>query len=437
MGQDRRTFLKLAATSTMSLLPLSNLMANDENEDEVAEKIFGGKREDHYLDKNLANIHIYFINVIRKRKKYIPEDYTKNSYVIFSIPNQHLNEQFHRTDAPSDYIEPQLSGFSFLSFRLWTNVKEKKYKKIPVALKSLLDWNANHFHLITTRDIKKELFHSFDKSCASANYVQKASIQESASDTERNISINNLRYYKEVLLGKLLQSTNDDTYLSILELPAKLFITPHIRESKREEEWEWFTRFELSRSEIKEYRLKAPKFTRTVQELWHARMYLTKVDREGEVSQKDYEIEYPPVFRILGFRGKISCNDTEPCKTECPKALENFLPQLIDRAELTYLSQLNKVEYGSTDYDLKAISDITFTSLGTTAKLHYKSLKTKNSLIDLVEYEHHFTLGRDEYIKVARIGIIASTAQKALHVKIARRKFDKDNQSFLEYNEYI
>lgn len=432
MVQNRRIFLKLTST-TLSFMPLVRLLGSDEEQEEedayAAEK-FNQSRELHYLDKNLANIHIYFINIIRNRRNYCPEDYSKNCYIIFSIPSQHLNER-HYQNKPESNIEAHLACHSFLCFRIWDKVKEQKEKKIKADITNLLAWeNAEVFHFITTKDIKQSLFKSYDTLCD----LEDAGVVEDAANPERNVRPSDLNYYKDVLLAKLLKSNSDpDGYLSIIEVPAKLFIAPHIRVE------DWIARFETSRSEIKEFLLQPSGTIRKVRELWHARLYFSKaVERKGVSSSQSLD-DFPPVFRILGFRGKIKCDPKAPCKLENSLAEENFLPQLIDRAELTFLNQLaENSKFRDEKFDLKATADFTFTALGATAKLHYKNLESGVPAIDLVEYEHHITLGRDEYIKVARIGIIAGTAQKALHIRLARRRYDDDtNASFMYYDQFV
>ena len=173
------------------------------------------------------------------------------------------------------------------------------------------------------------------------------------------------------------------------------------------------------------YNVPKGKVVRTVEEIWSTSLFFET--SEGPQS---------PPLRGVGY---IPRNDKKPDrdKNECPedpKTPEIYLPTLLDKNEIVYLTSLGRGNNSGDDWNIET-RGLTLTGLGAIAKFHYKNFNPPYGT-DLAEYEHHFTLGRDEYIKVARIGVISVTGQRALHIKIGQRKI-KNGHSYMEFKEYV
>lgn len=414
---SRRSFLTTSGTLA-AIYPMIGLIEGcTPNYEDIANLKTGLQ----ISNENGMNLTLYFINLRFRGGKLVPENNGK-SYLIAQLPPQSLHEQYFvstvEQKSPEKQLKAKLSGHSFLAFELWPDYEENSSRKISYNAASLLNWkNSSTFKLLTTLDNKGNM----------QSYGVPADVS-TALIPPGTRSIIDLSHYQN-LIQRLLKKNN---YLSILELPAGLLLAPHTRN-------DW-ARIEVIRND---YRIAAREYEFSI----HNQLIRRRIIERGNLELRYISIPgnhsfapIPPTLRAIGIISSEQfkpANPTNPCQCILPDTSikENFLPTLLDKAELVYLNQQNKQDER---YDITVKSPFLLTSTGATLKFSYKNheLKGEHPNLSLVEYEHHFQDGRDNFIKVSRIGVIAPSSQKALHVRIAQRKVI-DGEAFLDYNEFI
>lgn len=379
-----------------------------------------------YVEENGLQVVFYFINLFYKNQHLQPAD-KSGSYIIVQIPPQSLHENYFRSEdypsgAPPDQGNAKLAGFSFLSFRLWP--KEIPKPKLKFSIDNLLAWeNTDVFQLMTANEFPKAFW----------NYKSQDEVYKySVIDETKLLNQLGINLYKTILKNIL---TEEQSYVSIFELPAGLILTPH-KADDRIQIPVIQNNYSLSR---RKYPIpsKTVEGSRIVRERWNAEIRYQLPDKQNP----NVVTSLPPALRAIGMivphgTNLASANLDDPCKY-VPVKLEadNYLPSMLDEFELLMLNNLFKKE---PQYDLQVNGPFLLTSLGASMKFLYKNYVFTDAEkgLSLVEYEHHFQDGRDNYIKVARIGCIAPTGQKALHIKIAERKI-VGGVSFMDYKEYV
>ncbi|HKO78537.1 MAG TPA: hypothetical protein VJU52_15080, partial [Flavobacterium sp.] len=286
----------------------------------------------------------------------------------------------------------------------------------------LTNWqDPNYFKLLSTFDQAKN-FQQF----STPDRVNDAIINPVTEKTL--IQIN---HYKNIIT-KLLGS--ESHHLTFFELPAGLLLAPHKRDDKTTIKVIQ-NDYTISDQTFWVYPKKEEPIKRRILE--RGNLELSFVAEAS--NNKTPPIPVPPALRAIGilsserFQTRIS---SDPCV--CLSAgipTDDYLPSLLDEGELLFLNQQSNKEER---FDIKIKGPLLLGSSGATLKFSYNNhdLNGIDSSISLVEYEHHFQDGRDNFIKVARIGVIAPTSQKALHVKIAERK-ELDGISFVDYKEFV
>ncbi|RZK27082.1 MAG: hypothetical protein EOO43_00765 [Flavobacterium sp.] len=373
--------------------------------------------------ENGLNLSIYLVNLRFDGNSLVPT--AKDSYLIVQIPPQSLHEKYHIQPSPDSpptkQQEAKLSGHSFLAFQLWPNWKFKKKRKIRYRTAELMDWqNKDYFKLLSTFDQAGHF-----KQFASAAGVDKLFVKPTPEKT-----LIQLAHYQNII-GTLLG--DDQRFLSIFELPAGLLLAPHKSgENVRIEITQ--NDYSINDRTLYLHRDNQPSIKRRVLERGNLQMRFID-DSDKTIAP----ISVPPSLRAIGLFSSASFNIPKPgdacaCLTSGIPS-ENYLPSLLDEVELLYLNQLSNKE---DRFDIKAKGPFLLGSSGATVKFSYNNhnLAGQDPNISLVEYEHHFQDGRDNFIKVARIGVIAPTSQKALHVKIAERK-EIGGICFVDYKEFI
>lgn len=394
-----------------------------------AEDLANLKKGLQISDENGMNLTLYFINLDFDGLHLVPTEPASSArvgapFMIVQIPQQSLHEEFvitpNDTTAPNDQQNARLSSYSFLAFRLWPGMGKKDKRKIRYHISELLNWrNKKVFKLISTFDVRADML-SFNK----LPDVKGVVIAENKPGT-----IIDFTHY-ENLVNRLIPASTQ--LLTIFELPAGLLLAPHkhagdvfIEVSRND--------YQISKKEFQLF-VNGQRVKRTILERRNIQL------KYRSESSPNYFIDIPPALRAIGiisgnsFSASAGDNPCQSIKLDtAPKG--NYLPSLLDEAELVFLNQArNRDEI----FDIKVKSPFLLTSAGASLKFAYKNYNISEDYpsLSLVEYEHHFQEGRDNYIKVARIGVIAPSAQKALHIKIAERKII-NGISFLDYKEFV
>jgi|GEM_PF-5658915 len=436
----------------------------------------------HHLTRSGADLYFYFINVDVKtgrrsgRLEPLDRDPNKPSYFIVQLPPQSLHEQYYYSsakppkDAPDGPLQALLAGPSFLAFELWPDWKKKRLKRrMPFTVEALMDWeNQERFHLLTIDDTLHQVDKYWPLIKQKDDFEKQHHLHIKPGDALGSNNFYTLGYYQFLVKQCLNQQT--DRLLTIFELPAGIITapingardgsvtadicwTPVVRQNGAKPDGETISEacYSFSRN--------GGKFTREVRERWNAEIeYVPRVLMpKGKTLANGAPASsiaaslaalpsLPPALRIIGLldRGGLTMpvanldpNSLKPF--QLPDGSAGYLPTLLDQVELLYLTQLGKDKLRGSRFDVKVESPFLLTSLGASTKFHYKNYNTVglgDTSLSLVEYEHHFQDGRDNYIKVSRIGAMTPDGHRLLHVMVARRKIEA-GRSFLEYKEYI
>lgn len=377
----------------------------------------------HFFDDSLANLHFYFVNADVRANSLVRKQAGAKAYMIVRLPQQHLTEQLYsEAEMPANGIaKSRLSGFSYLAFELFPvreGAARPKRSSVPFKIDNLMEWNNPDYFKVAVSDKLNRFTNMTWEDFKAANEKQ---VNYLGNDS-------NLEFYKKTCEQIFAGDANFP--VTLLEIPQGMFLTPFVRQDART-----ITSINITPSNIKRrhyvYNAGSGRIHRSVRELWNASMFFEKrlKNIEGTPANIPPQIE-EPVFRAVAYGPKETPDGSK----------EHWLPEFLDKQTLVYLTSLarknadNVSQNADNGYDIKA-ERLRFTGLGAITRLYYRNF-TPPSDIRLVEYEHHITLGRDEYIKVSEIGVISVTGQKALYVKIGQRKI-KDGVAYVEYKEYI
>lgn len=424
--QSRRDFLKMISLAPFALVPTINTMA----------EILGISRQYvadffsddfHYFDNNLTSLHFYFINAKVGGNVLKKVDPKLSAYMVVKIPQQHISEEVIKEDeflkkyaGNKQRAKSKISGFSYLSFLLFPEKIKNVTGKPIITTKTQLNLNppdkllnfadANYFELIIPKKDDIKSFNGIEwKDFKNSNNVK---IDDSNNKPVKGY-ISEL--YKDICT-KIFKDGSSHP-ITVLEIPEGLLVTPYSQDG--------------ARPLVDTYRIEKQRFIinqgnkrilRTVEEIWSAQMFFDSANGKTD-----------PALRAVGYLPRKDVEQTRG-DNECPTGEFTFLPTLLDKKELVYLTSLGRAGSESKDWNIET-KGLTFTGLGAIAKFHYKNMSPPKDT-DLAEYEHHISLGRDEYIKVARLGVISVTGQRAMHVKIGQRKVIK-GESYMDFKEYI
>lgn len=479
MKQNRRSFIKITIIASASLLPVINSLAQvfaDEDEDlkEIARGALNDENAFYIIDNNLLNLKFHFINV-KEKGGTLSEVKGKEgkAFMMVRLPQMHVQEKgFWK----ASWADPQrslpggnLSGYSFLAFQLWAKEPDKSNRKIKFELDALLDWNQPCFKLITLVEwlnLKKAGTHDFEFS----DYVNKPnefnqnklwSLNQAAVDQEFNCgyySKNALepqdkiyKKYKSFIRHFLdanfypeaSKPIRDFIPCSFINYADGFIITPISPVLDANNNRQQVDAVFLSNT----YHNQAKKpLGKSKYEVWTNYLAFAVPDEEFTAGgKKSFQI-VAPHFRAIGL---VTPNPVDLKAVNCgdfSSQDRDMLPSLLDKAELTFLTQYAK-QYGSgdhtgtpiqdftsVDFDIKELNGFFFTGLGMIAHLQYYNIDKCPDKIDLIEYEHRITQGRDVFIKVSRLGYNTKTGQRYKHVIEGKRKinsaFDSNQENF-------
>jgi hypothetical protein len=485
----RRSFIKTTIIASASLSPVAAVLAAygiSAAEIEAAlNQEFDKNPQFHLVDNNLLNLRFYFLNVKRNGGSLSPNNPTQRSFMIVRLPQQHISEAgfWSANWGPNPYNNKPfaiLSGFSYLAFSIWPDEQSgaKHSKSIQFNLQTLLNWNVQkNFKLITLIDWlhlknagdafafadvinceefkNKKIWKANDYS-ANQNGTMRVEGSEPQSDV--------FRRYKSIVTKLFDGDTKPSPFIPVtfFEVPYQVCLVPIVRNNQ---EQPLPTKVKFWDNKLAPININ----TSHKYEIWNNSLFLErpkssdsasneskgKSDSAASHAKQEFVFETPS-FRIVGL---IANNSTEfPCPTENQECSvkENhnqkeldLLPSLLDKAELAYLTQYAKKELEDedrtqVDFDIKELNGFLVTGLGVITHLKYETQKNLpvDKKIDLIEYEHQITQGRDIFIKVARLGYNSKTGQKYKHVIEGKRKIQTEAvegqpvASFIELKQY-
>lgn|GEM_PF-5525072 len=464
MSISRRKFIKVTSIVSATALPVIGFLTyelNERNKEAAFEKSFNDALEFHVIDNNLLNLHFYFINVNRKGFSLIPasDDKNVNSFMVVRLPQMHINEKGYWQDdwnsanyPEKKYPNANLSGYSYLAFQLWPIKKDKNgnilpvIKKIEFTLENILNWtNEQNFDLITLVEwfnLKNAKIEDLDfvnyakDDCQTFNDKKLFKPDDTVAvftSSEPKSSI--YKKYKSIvnkfLDGNLKQADLNDKFIpaTFFEVPQELCLIPVSRHAngdlvkKTKKFWpNYIINQKGNKASYRKY------------EVWNNTLFFkSEGGLDNNNASKEFKIETPS-FRAIGLISEIAINcpaDALECAADCAQQKEQyFLPSLLDKAELAYLTQYAKDEknkadnFKERDFDIKELNGFFFTGLGIITHLKYYNLDKCPPGIDLIEYEHIINQGRDVFIRVSRLGYNSKTGQRYKHIIEGRRKIE-------------
>eukprot|EP01132_Coremiostelium_polycephalum_P013528 gene13528-16479_t len=510
MNQTRRSFIKITSLASVSLLPLARTLAQaiGEDDDELLKLIdssFNSEYHFHVIDNNLLNLHFYFINAERTRKYLRQAEPGKNSFMIVRLPQMHISENgYWDTDwnkPDRKFPDTVLSGFSYLAFQLWpddTGNKKTRKKRLEFSLENLLDWNNEfNFDLITLTEwfkLKNEnkpkeeekkqelIYRNLQKLSPAYTADQNSDFEKNKiwykNKTEIDTEFNqrdqyyigsrkepqqdfNYKKYRSLVRNFLdhnfdtKKTGNDFIPITFLEFPARLCLVPIVRvkgnlavttDNPKKKFWKnKFVRRSLTGNGYSRY------------EVWNNTLYFKS--KADNAAGADGTFSYQsPSFRVVGVISDHleKIQNTQDCLQDCVNQSQaNHLPSLLDKTELAFLTQYAKqdarYDFTQAEFDIQEVNGLFFTGLGVITHLKYYNVDQcpVEKGIDLIEYEHMITEGRDIFIKVARLGYNSKTGQRYKHVIEGTRRIDareikngtsasypEEPSSFIELKQY-
>ena len=329
-----------------------------------------------------------------------------------SIVEEASHEDSDSSPAPPDLpIEARMSGESRLVFRVPDAIAE-----IPFTLEALLDWSRYEPHL------------------APVAKPPPAQIRFGLAPRTRAITSNSgllfpggffswLRTFFSAFFGAIdLTPTivRPDEYTA-LEIPYRLFLSPS-----------GFGAWAHARGAIAHG-------GRT--ELWHTRLGVSGTDAHPEAPGRDDVNESDPYNRTLraiwssGFPGSVA---------------DPFAVMALTSADQRQLVKLTS-DFSLSGCDTRVINAeaLMLTSLGAWMNVRYSfddpkgvHLPDKPSELNLVEWRHRMSFGRDHYVRVVHSGYLCPFGHRAVLITISERKFKKTpdgkaTAAYLRQREFI
>lgn len=490
---SRRQLIKttLIASVSAAVTPVAEALAQSINAcaAHLEDALKGQADKDvqfHVIDNNLLNLHFYFLNVKRRRQGVAPGNPNLPSFMIVRLPQQHISEAGfwakNWEEKSNNTPSAMLSGFSYLAFRIWPpeNNPPKRQQYLELTLENLLDWNKETtFQLITLVDwlgLKQAgAQFQFRRLGDGQNQDENTTLctdfkntkhwttndlpTEQLDTTEPQSEI--FRRYKSIvrklLDGNAVAESCSFIPVTFFEVPHEVCLVPLIRKQSKDPK-------KLTHKARFWKNLLSPKSSKKngtrKYEVWNNTLLYERIAPAEQAAAQQFVFETPS-FRIAGLitdvgrdpgcaggqPGSLKC-EPEPGKTE---KSQDILPTLLDKMELAYLTQFAKDDANPAtgdrtdpEFDIKEANGFFFTGLGVITHLKYATQKNLPRGIDLIEYEHRITEGRDVFIKVARLGYNSKTGQKYKHVIEGTRKITTERRSntdppvasFIELKQY-
>jgi hypothetical protein len=485
INSSRRRFIKVIGLSSASLLSVGKILALELGDDQLEQleaqmdAAFDSNPHFQLIDNSLLHLHFYFVNVRKTRHHLQPATAGSPSYMIIRLPQLHVSERgFWDDDWNQDTRNKpgaSLSGYSYLAFRLWPPIarpgKTVRPQMIPFTLENLLNWNDSaSFDLITLvewfslKGIADQQLQFRDYVHNLGDFIKNkvwssADLAAGTPQTSTEPADPIYRKYKSivtklldgnVLPGDAAQSQSAGFIpVTFLEVPQGAATSPYTRNAQQNQKTFWPNRPVNQRK---------PKPGTRKYEVWNNQFFYQSKNPKGTPPAGQTWSVITPSFRIMGIISDFA--PTAPTAFTCDSETEtsnNTLPSLLDKAELTFLTQLAKnetagqtLDFTDPAFDIQELNGLFITGLGVIAHFKYNNVAKKPPGIDLIEYEHIITEGRDILIRVSRLGFNSKTGHPYKHVIEGRRKittvldavkggslqFAPQQASFIELKQY-
>lgn len=419
---NRRKFVRDVSLSALAFTPvletLSKLIG-------IKSEILAQPFDDdfHFFGNNLTNLHFYFFNARITNKTLRRLNNGLTPYMIVRVPQQHISEQLLTENDFKAYRDTgkntssRISGFSFLAFELFPEKREGETNPVQSIslqnIQALLNWNnKDHFKLLIP---EKQDFLPFP---VDRDIFRNQSLRQLEDKEEQVKQYHTITLFKRACAQFFKKKDHQDFVpFTLLEIPEALYLTPY---NDGDGNALMDTRTISKKRFV--YQVEKGRIYRTIEEVWNAQMFF---ERSGQLTS--------PSFRATGT---IMRKETPTSSDEAASNWVNnrYLPKYLDKREVVFLTSLGRNGNDAKEWGIHS-KGLSLTGLGAITKFQYKNYNPPFG-ISLAEYEHHITLGRDEYIKVAHIGVISVTGQRALHVHIGQRKI-RGGVSYMEFKEYV
>lgn len=387
---------------------------------------------EYFRTRDLFHVHFYFINLIpddgefeglsreeiTSKLKYgwgktpgklglRKNDSNEASYIIVKLPKQHVTELLvdKLVKPEEEYGYGYVASNSFLAFE--PDANDLKGLSILGEIAELRKWND--FSLLGS------------KPKGDTDIFEQISIDHSNTNNRYPIDLpEKLEVFSKNTNNFDEKGNHKPT--SIFELPYKLYSSPLIEFSG---EWSWKNKNDIQIS---------PGGSRneSVVEIWHNEF----VNLKGE----------HPKFRIVGFAGSDRYEETHgkvkryigEKHTDENEQTTSMLPADLPDSDSDndHRHLIHELSIQS-DEHLTISRDFKLSGIGATVKLAYKNPEPgaiKDN--DLVEWKQDINLGRDQFIKVAKLGVLCPFGMKVLFIKIGQRRIE-NGVSYVRYEEYV
>jgi len=413
-------------------------------------------------DMLFLQFEFYNFKYIKKgQQSYLEIDNPKKpAAMIVIFPSQHTLEQaFWENNSlpggegnenvilPAKYIR---SGKSRLVYSVPSN-----FEGMPIIMEQLLDWSRfklkvnyrarvieplkvvlNKFQKISSYKIQgdSKLNKRVSKqNLTIAKYGKKRLSQQKlygASELKKSLpkEVSGQLYAKinySALKIKLLEMRKPSVFETSIEAPTRLFISPNqLAGFAHKNKIDLKDHQEINKGTIKNLQFNNPLISNKgkLSELWHSRMGVRL--KNGEIDENT----------LLGFRTVRALWARDARKNLKPKPPRNtpFRASLDSRDRHNIVHQTsNFLINGYTPRSVKA-DRLMLSSLGAwfnfNANFNFPDFHAQADL-ELLEWEHLATLGRDHYVKVVEAGFLFPLGHTASLVKITERKPDNTTKS--------
>lgn len=438
MKIDRRRFVRLSSISLAALSPalkalgkISGALSPSSSQEVV---------QIHILEPNLINLKFYFFNVEKtpRKQKIIIRDGLGVPTMVVRLPQQHVFEESLDTCQDQEVFNNNLtatsvlSGYSYLAFELYPDRKAGWRYEFDLNRTNLLNWGDSQRYKL------KDL---------SALYDNKIDLSIPASE------YGNYDHLKKEVSKYL---SNDPWPICVIDLPGKLLVIPESRVKKDKKQINYSFRTDLF--DPKTNLVFGGGFV-TAQLLWNNQLapeFVKKEDLQNGFEKLFYDDKGNFLPSTVLFRSIAVIDGTHDL--EILESISNrkgkitFVPSNNTTKKTDLPSIYNITKYSEHGPDLLytlSYNPIHFTGLGGTTRIKYENPRLYTDPLckiladdcreysgDIVRYIHNISLGRDEYIEVAKLGDLCLTGQKILYVKIGKRVW-KGGKSFVEYIEKV
>ncbi len=320
---------------------------------------------------------------------------TGKALIIVHFPPQSIVEEAsievdETSPVPELPIEARISGESRLVFRVPDSIRE-----IPFTLDALLDWSRYKPYLAPVAQ-PPPFRPKFGLD------PQRRAITSNPRRRFASGFFSALRNFLSATIGPVVLAPKRPDEFTALEIPYRLFLSPNE-----------FNAWAHARGAIEHG-------GRT--ELWHTRLGVAGTDAHPESPGRDEVDEYDGYYRTLRAIWSPDYNKVAPDPFVAPLAAD-------DRRQLVALT--SEFERAGCAERVIKTEALMLTSLGAWMNVRYafdhpeKLHVLGKPDLDLVEWRHRMSFGRDHYVRVVHKGYLFPFGHRAVHIEVSERKFEK------------